>query len=102
MPGRSTIEAIHLMRQIIEYDRARKKTWTWFLLTWKSIRQVTKRSTLVDNDKEGISKKYINIVQDMYQDIKTNIKTCEKVIDYFNHKSQLPSSRLGPKPLSFC
>ena len=36
IPRRSTIEEIHLMRQMTEYHRARKKeTCTWFLLNWK-------------------------------------------------------------------
>ena len=48
----------------------------------------------------GIPKKYINRVQDIYHEVKTNVRTCKEQQKFF--QLQLPPSRLGPKSLSFC
>ena len=73
MPKRSTIEAIHLMRQMIEYYKARKRDLHIVFLTWINIEQGTKGCTLVDNDKKGIPTNYINIEQDMNREVKMNV-----------------------------
>ena len=50
--------------------------------------------------KKGTSKKYIDIVQNIYVEVKMNVRTCEGATkEVFNHN--WPSLRLGPKSISF-
>ena len=58
----------------------------------ESIQHGTKRNTLLGNDKEGIPKKYIDIVQDMYRDVIMNVRTCKKATQCVHRGSILSSS----------
>ena len=50
--GRSTIEAIHLIRQVIEYYRARERGFRKIFIYSKNLLEGTSKSTLLDIDKE--------------------------------------------------
>ena len=58
----------------------------------ESIQHGTKRNTLLGNDKEGIPKKYIDIMQDMYRDEIINVITCEEATQCLHRGSILSSS----------
>ena len=49
--------------------------------------------------KKDIPQKYINIVQDMYREVKMNVMTCGGAERIF--QSQLTFIKPSPKPLSF-
>ncbi|KAL6564650.1 hypothetical protein OROMI_016100 [Orobanche minor] len=53
MPGRSTMEAIYLIRQLMEHYRDKKK----------------------DLHMKGVSRKYIDIIKDMYEGASTSVRT---------------------------
>ena len=103
MLEKSIMKAIQLIRQMMKYYRAintdriaqsfihleniyYRILFTWNVLWWV----ITK----------DIPKKYINIVQDMYREVKTKVKTCGRPKkDLFYHN--WPSLRLSSKPFSF-
>ena len=75
MLGRSTMKAIHLMKQMMEYYRARKRDLHIVYLE-KAYDKVPREVFRWVMTKKGISRKYINIMQDMYQEVKTNLRSC--------------------------
>ena len=79
MPKRSTMETI-LMRQMMEYYKAETLSQGFCWLR-NNIQQGTKRSTLEPIIKKGIFKKYINILRNMYWEVKINVSTYGEVTE---------------------
>ncbi len=78
MPGRSTIEAIHLLRQMMEFYRARKKDLHMVFIDLEKAYDKVPRDVLWwAMLKKGIPRRYIDLVKDMYRGVSTNVRTCD-------------------------
>jgi len=66
MPGRSTTEAIHLLRQLIERIRdSRKNLHMVFIELVKAYDKVSRKVLWWTLMKKGVPIKYIDIIKDM-------------------------------------
>ena len=84
MPGRSTMEAIHLLRQLIERYRERNKDLHMvFIDLEKAYDRVPRDVLWWTMMKKGVSLKYISIIKDMYEGVVTNVRTCGGVTTNF-------------------
>ncbi|GKA78295.1 retrovirus-related pol polyprotein LINE-1 [Tanacetum coccineum] len=76
MPGRSTTEAIHLLRSLMEKYRERQRDLHMvFLDMEKAYNSVSRQlvwKTLID---KGTPRRYLKVIQDMYEGAKTRIVT---------------------------
>lgn len=76
MPGRSTMEAIHLIRQLMENYRDKKKDLHMvFIDLEKAYDKVPREVLWWALTRKDISKKYIDIIKDMYEDVSTRVRT---------------------------
>ena len=76
MPGRSTIEAIHLIRRTIELYRDRQKDLHMvFIDLEKAYDRVPREVLWRCLQAKGLSETYIQIIQDMYEGNRTIVKT---------------------------
>jgi len=67
MSGRSTTEAIHLLRQLIERFRERKRNLHMIFINLEKAYDKMLREVLwVVIDEKGVPIKYIDIIRDMY------------------------------------
>ena len=77
MLGRSTTEAIHLLRQLIERFRERKRNLHMVFIDLEKIYDKVPREvfwwTLM---KKGVPIKYIDMIKDMYDGVVSNVRTC--------------------------
>ncbi|GJY11783.1 retrovirus-related pol polyprotein LINE-1 [Tanacetum coccineum] len=76
MPGRSTTEAIHLLRSLMEKYRERQRDLHMaFLDLEKAYESVTRElvwRTLID---KGTPRRYLRFIRDMYEGTKTRVRT---------------------------
>ena len=78
MPGRSTTEAIHLLRQLVEKFRDKKKDLHMvFIDLEKAYDRVPRDVLWWVLEKKMVSSKYIDIIKDMYDNSVTSIRTIE-------------------------
>ena len=76
MPGRSTMEAIHLIRRLCEHYRERKKDLHMvFIDLEKAYDRVNRNVMWQALKKKGVSEIYIKLIKDMYKDITTCVRT---------------------------
>nr|GEY30296.1 retrovirus-related Pol polyprotein LINE-1 [Tanacetum cinerariifolium] len=84
MPGRSSVEAIHLIRSLIEKYRERQRDLHMdFLDLGKAYNNVPMEliwKTLVD---KGTSRRYIRVIRGMYNGAKTHVRTSIRSIEFF-------------------
>ncbi|GKD88566.1 retrovirus-related pol polyprotein LINE-1 [Tanacetum coccineum] len=76
MPGRSSVEAIHLIRSLMEKYRERQRDLHMAFLdlekAYDSVPRELIWKTLVD---KGTSRRYIKVIRDMYDGAKTRVRT---------------------------
>nr|GFB65668.1 hypothetical protein [Tanacetum cinerariifolium] len=84
MPGRSSVEAIHLIRSLMEkYTKRQRDLHMAFLDLEKAYDSVPREfiwKTLVD---KGSSRRYIKVIRDMYDGAKTRVRTSIRNIEFF-------------------
>jgi hypothetical protein len=84
MPGRSTMEAIHLMRQTMEFYRDKKKDLHMvFIDLEKAYDRVPREVLWWALTKKDVSKKYIDLIKDMYEGASTSVRTTVGKTDEF-------------------
>ncbi|GJS62496.1 retrovirus-related pol polyprotein LINE-1 [Tanacetum coccineum] len=84
MPGRSSIEAIHLIRSLMEKYRERQRDLHLAFLdlekAYDSVPRELIWKTLVD---KGTSRRYIKVIKDMYDGAKTRVRTSIGNTEFF-------------------
>ncbi|GKE20105.1 retrovirus-related pol polyprotein LINE-1 [Tanacetum coccineum] len=84
MPGRSSVEAIHLIRSIMEKYRERQRDLHMAFLDLENVYDSVSREliwkTLVD---KGASRRHIKVIRDMYDGAKTRVQTSVRNTEFF-------------------
>ena len=71
MPGRSTMEAIFLIRQLMKRYREQKDLHMIFIDLEKAYDKVTRNVIWWALEKHKVPTKYITLIKDMYKDVMT-------------------------------
>src|SRR6266540_1175611 len=98
MPGRSTMEAIFLIRQLMERYREQKKNLHMvFIDLEKAYDKIPRNIMWWALEKHKATTKYITLIKDMYHDVMTCVRTCDGDTDNFPIKIGLhQGSALSP------
>ena len=76
MPGRSTIEAIFLIRQVMERFREQKKDLHLvFIDLEKAYDKIPRNVMWWALDKHKAPLKYVTLIKDMYNNVVTSVRT---------------------------
>jgi len=76
MPGRSTMEALYLLRRLMEKYREKKKDIHMvFIDLEKAYDRVPRRIIWSMLEKKGVTKRYIEVIKDMYEGVVTSIRS---------------------------
>jgi hypothetical protein len=79
MPGRSTMEMIFLIKQVMERRREQKKGMHMiFINLEKAYDKVTKNVMWWVLQKYKVSTKYITLIKDMYDNVVTSVRTSDE------------------------
>ena len=78
MPGRSTMEAIFLIRQVMERYRKKKKKdlHMVFIDLEKTYDKIPKNIMWWALDKHKVPTKYVGLIKDMYNNVVTRVRKC--------------------------
>jgi len=84
MPGRSTIEAIFLIRQVMEQFREQKKDLHMvFIDLEKAYDKIPRNVVWWALDKHKVPTKYVTLIKDMYNNAGTSVRTNDGNTNYF-------------------
>jgi len=84
MPGRSTMEAIFLLRQLMERFREQKKDLHMVFIDLEKAYDKVPRSVMWwALEKHKVATKYINLIKDMYTNVVTSVRTSDGDTDDF-------------------
>ncbi|VAH62621.1 unnamed protein product [Triticum turgidum subsp. durum] len=97
MPGRSTMEAIFLVRQLMERYREQKDLHMVFIDLEKAYDKIPRNVMWWALKKHKVPAKYITLIKDMYDNVVTSVRTSDVDIDDFPIKIGLhQGSALSP------
>ena len=98
MPGRSTMEAIFLVRQLMERYREQKKDLHMvFIDLEKAYDKIPRNVMWWALEKHKVPAKYITLIKDMYDNVVTSVRTSDVDTDDFSIKIGLhQGSALSP------
>ena len=84
MPGRSTMEAIFLIRQVMERYREKKKDLHMvFIDLEKAYDKIPRNVMWWALDKHKVPTKYVGLIKDMYNNVVTRVRTSDGDTDDF-------------------
>jgi len=84
MPGRSTTEAIYLIRRLIEVYWDRKKDLHIVFIDLEKAYDRVLREVLWEYlEKKGVSVVYIRAIKDMYEGVKNSVRRSAGDTEYF-------------------
>jgi Reverse transcriptase (RNA-dependent DNA polymerase) len=84
MPGRSTMEEIFLIRQLMEIHREQKKDLHMiFIDLERAYDKVPINIMWWALEKKRIPTKYVTLIKDMYTNIVTCVRACDRESDAF-------------------
>ena len=84
MPGRSTIDAIFLIRQVMERFREQKKDlYMVFIDLEKPYDKIPRNVMWWALDKHKVPTKYVTFIKDMYNNAVTTVRINDGNINYF-------------------
>ena len=83
MPGRSTMEAIFLIRQVMERYREKKDLHMVFIDLEKAYDRIPRNVMWWALDKHKIPTKYVGLIKDMYNNVVTRVRTIDGETDDF-------------------
>ena len=76
MPGKSTMEPIFIVRQLMEkYRETKKSMYVVFVDLEKAYDKVPRELLWEVLERKGVSKVYIEVIKDMYKDSRTRVRT---------------------------
>jgi hypothetical protein len=74
MPGRSTMEAIFLVRQLMErYKQQKKELYMVFIYLEKTYNKIPRNVMWWALEKHKVPAKYITLIKDMYDNVVTSV-----------------------------
>ena len=84
MPGRSTMEAIFLIRQVMERYREKKKDLHMVFIDLEKVYDKIPRNVMWwALDKHKVPTKYVGLIKDMYNNVVTRVRTSDGDTDDF-------------------
>ncbi|XP_066367886.1 uncharacterized protein [Miscanthus floridulus] len=83
MPGRSTMEAIFLIRQVMERYREKKDLHMVFIDLEKAYDKIPRNVMWWALDKHKVPTKYVGLIKDMYNNVVTRVRTSDGDTDDF-------------------
>jgi len=97
MPGRSTIEAIFLIRHVMERYREQKDLHMVFIDLEKAYDKIPRNVMWWALDRHKVPTKYVALIKDMYNNVMTRVRTSDGDTDDFPIKIGLhQGSALSP------
>ena len=83
MPGRSTMKAIFLIRQVMERYREKKYLHMVFIDLEKAYDKIPRNVIWWALDKHKVPTKYVGLIKDMYNNVVTSVRTSDGDTDDF-------------------